>query len=73
MELKLKEKTYSWDEETYTYVCPCGKGKVVEYKETVPGFRSHTAYILCKDCDSKYELIRDKRGYYNQVKEKSNA
>lgn len=68
MKLKVKEQTYYWDEETYTYVCPCGKGTVVEYKDKEPGFKSHTAYILCDECKDKYELVRDQAGYYNQVK-----
>lgn len=72
MKLKLIEKEYLENEENYEYLCPCGEGFVMEYIETAPGFRSHTAFILCEHCKNKYDLVKT-NGYYNQVKEKSNA
>lgn len=41
---------------THYYVCPCGKGRVVDDKDATPGFRSHDIYFECDDCREKYEL-----------------
>ena len=31
----------SGDTERIEYMCPCGKGKVVEQHDNIPGFRDH--------------------------------
>lgn len=66
---KIKHLIYhdGYENEEIEYKCPCGKDIVIEYKDKEPGFRWHTAYIRCKECDNKYELINNK-GYYDQVK-----
>lgn len=46
----------SGDTECYEYECPCGKGKIVEEHDNIPGFRDHSVYFLCKECKEKYEL-----------------
>lgn len=62
----------NWDDEEVVYRCPCGKGTVVESKEKEPGYRQHTAFIVCDNCEGKYELIKE-GGYYNQAKEIKNG
>lgn len=62
-----------WNDEELVYRCPCGKGKVVEWKEKEPGFRDHRAIIVCENCENKYELINEGGGYYNQAKEIKNG
>lgn len=29
------------DTERYEYLCPCGKGRVIEEHDNIPGFRDH--------------------------------
>lgn len=41
---------------THYYVCPCGKGRVVDDKDATPGFRSHDIYIECEECSKKYTV-----------------
>ena len=38
------------------YECPCGKGKIVEEHDNIPGFREHDVNLWCKECASKYEI-----------------
>ena len=42
---------------THYYKCPCGNGRVVDDKDTTPGFRSHETYIVCEECNKKYIII----------------
>lgn len=46
----------SGDIERYEYECPCGKGKIVEEHDNIPGFRDHDVYIDCECCNKKYRL-----------------
>ena len=39
---------------THYYKCPCGEGRVVDDKDTTPGFRSHDVFIECEKCKEKY-------------------
>ncbi len=41
----------------FTYVCPCGNGKI-EFL-TSAGFIEKSGAILCPDCKEKYELEFD--------------
>ena len=42
--------------ERYEYECPCGKGRIVEEHDNIPGFRDHDVYIDCEDCKKKYTI-----------------
>lgn len=44
------------DTERDEYECPCGKGNIVEEHDNIPGFREHGVYIVCKECNEKYDL-----------------
>lgn len=45
--------------ELLEYECPCGKGKIVEEHDIIPGFEEHFVNIYCNDCCDKYELNID--------------
>lgn len=58
--------------EYYEYECPCGKGKIVEEHDNIPGFREHNVYLLCEECRKFYTLdtssgIRDWRIVQKEV------
>lgn len=38
------------------YLCPCGKGKIIDENDAIPGFRDHSVIIDCAVCKDKYEL-----------------
>jgi len=42
--------------ERYEYECPCGKGRIIEEHDNIPGFREHDVSIWCDDCSAKYDL-----------------
>ena len=48
------------DTERYEYECPCGKGKIIEEHDNIPGFRDHDVYIACDECSKKYILDTSK-------------
>ena len=50
----------SGDIEHYEYECPCGKGKIIEEHDNIPGFRDHDVYIACDECSKKYILDTSK-------------
>lgn len=50
----------SGDIERYEYECPCGKGKIIEEHDNIPGFRDHDVYIACDACSKKYRLDTSK-------------
>lgn len=50
----------SGDTERYEYECPCGKGLIIEEHDNTPGFREHTVYIDCNECENKYTLDMSK-------------
>ena len=49
------------------YTCPCGKGKIID--ERVVGFGDYYAYIDCKRCNKKYEVVTG-QGYIWELEEK---
>ncbi len=49
------------------YACPCGKGKVIE--ERVLGFGDYYAYLECKGCEEKYEVVTG-HGHFWELKKK---
>ncbi|MCH5158940.1 MAG: hypothetical protein J1F33_07080 [Clostridiales bacterium] len=57
--LILREDRYAkganWPTDHSEYVCPCGRGKIVE--DRVHGFDDHAVYFECDDCKSKYDII----------------
>jgi hypothetical protein len=40
----------------YNYICPCGKGKIVETHDETPGNREHLVCILCEKCSKEFKL-----------------
>jgi len=44
--------------DTYEYVCPCGKGKVIYTKDNIPGFRDKDITIECEECRKKYGYVK---------------
>ncbi len=48
------------DTELYEYECPCGKGKITEEHDNIPGFRDHQVFIACDECRKKYTLDTSK-------------
>lgn len=46
----------SGDTERYEYECLCGKGRIVEEHDNIPGFRDRDVYICCEECAKKYSL-----------------
>ena len=46
----------SGDTECYEYECACGKGKIIEEHDNIPGFRDHSVYINCDECNEIYDL-----------------
>jgi hypothetical protein len=44
------------DTERYEYLCPCGKGRIIEEHDNIPGFREHDAWLRCSECSKKYRL-----------------
>lgn len=49
----------SGDTERYEYECPCGKGKIIETHDNIPGFRDHDVYLRCNECKTQYEFDPD--------------
>ena len=41
------------DTERYEYLCPCGKGRVIEEHDNIPGFRDHDVWLQCPECSKK--------------------
>lgn len=44
------------DTEKYEYLCPCGKGRVIEEHDNIPGFNEHDAWLQCPECSKIYRL-----------------
>lgn len=44
----------------YEYECPCGKGKLIDERDNIPGFREHDYFIDCPDCREKYDYSNGK-------------
>lgn len=47
---------YEGNVERKVFLCPCGKGEIVEEHDNISGFRDHSVMIYCKDCEQKYEI-----------------
>lgn len=62
----------SGDTERYEYECPCGKGKIIEEHDNIPGFRDHDVYLHCDECKTKYEFDPKKPIRNWELIEKSN-
>lgn len=79
MKTKLIEKTvspvFAWnnsgDTERLEYECPCGKGKIIEEHDNIPGNRDHDVWIDCPYCSKKYELDISKGIRNWDIKDKS--
>ena len=54
----------SGDIERYEYECPCGKGRIIEEHDNIPGFREHDVYIDCEFCRESFDLDKS-RGIRN--------
>lgn len=48
------------DTERLEYKCPCGKGKIIEEHDNIPGFREHDVWLQCEECRKKYDLDTSK-------------
>ena len=46
----------SGDTERYEYECPCGKGRIIEEHDNIPGFRDHDVYLCCPECSKKFKI-----------------
>lgn len=61
----------SGDTERYEYECPCGKGKIVEEHDNIPGFCEHNVWIDCAKCSQNY-IVNTDNGVRNWIYKKSN-
>lgn len=50
----------SGDTEYYEYLCPCGKGKIIEEHDNIPRFRDHDVALCCDKCSNLYEIDTSK-------------
>ena len=50
----------SGDTERYEYYCPCGKGRVIEEHDNIPGFRDHDVWLDCEECEKTYTIDTSK-------------
>lgn len=50
----------SGDVERYEYLCACGKGKIIEEHDNIPGFREHDVWMQCTECSEKYKIDTSK-------------
>ncbi len=50
----------SGEVERNEFKCLCGKGKIVEEHDRIPGFRDHDVWLQCKECSKKYRLDTSK-------------
>lgn len=41
---------------TFTYECPCKKGKVEYVKDDIPAFKDKAIYCYCKECNENYQF-----------------
>lgn len=51
--------------ERLEFECPCGKGKIIEDHDNIPGFREHDVFLACDECKEKYvfDLSHGVRGW----------
>lgn len=50
----LIKKWVRSDMETYTFVCPCGDGTIIEDHENEVGFQEHSRRLDCDRCDDEW-------------------
>lgn len=44
------------NEETFVYLCPCGKGRIVEKHENIGAEGEHCVSLECPACSGRYML-----------------
>lgn len=44
------------DVKKFVYLCPCGKGEIIEEHDNVPDCISDDVWIECSDCQEKYDI-----------------
>lgn len=44
------------NEETFVYLCPCGKGRIIEKHENYGTEGGHYVSLECSECINEYEL-----------------
>lgn len=49
--------------ERYDYLCPCGRGEIVESHDNIPGFREHEVDIDCDRCINDWEFAKKRPVY----------
>lgn len=42
--------------ERYEFLCPCGRGLIVEEHDNTPGFREHDVHIRCDRCSQTWQV-----------------
>lgn len=57
--------------ERYEYECPCGKGKIKEEHDNIPGFRDHFLFISCDECRNKYDFDTSQGSHSWELVEKT--
>ena len=43
--------------ERYEFLCPCGRGVIIEEHDNIPGFREHTVIIGCNKCRKDWHRV----------------
>lgn len=47
----------SGDTERYEFLCPCGRGSIIEEHDNIPGFREHDRWIDCDTCSAEWQFV----------------
>lgn len=43
--------------ERHEFLCPCGRGLIVEEHDNIPGFREHDVRIACSKCSESWRIV----------------
>lgn len=43
--------------ERHEFLCPCGRGLIVEEHDNIPGFREHDVHIACGKCSQTWRVV----------------
>lgn len=43
--------------ERHEFLCPCGRGLIVEEHDNIPGFREHDVQIACGKCSETWRIV----------------